>query len=187
MEDVFGKLKGNIIIECLDKYKNIIDRFEEKNLIMDTARIVVSSAVAGVSTTGSINKFIIGTEGKITGDYLTPKTEEQGFISSRTELFSEELGSFNYPILFQGPGTASGDCTIISESDTGSTVKLDHVGTDVTFTIEIPEFAANNNNSIVVFTEAALYAGDNIFSMKCFPGKVKDNTVSLKIIWTIKF
>ena len=186
MKDIVKKPVGHIIVECLDKYRNIIDRYEEKNLIMDTARIAVSSAIAGVTSSVPMNKFVIGTEGHITGDYLTPKTDVDGFISSRTELFSEELSSYVYPVVFQVPGTSSGDCTVISEPDTGTLVNLDCVGTDVTFTIEIPELAANNNG-VTVYTEAALYAGDNIFSMKCFPGKVKDNSVSVKIIWTIKF
>jgi hypothetical protein len=186
MKDIYNKKPiGHIVLECIGK-DGLVDRYEQDNLIMDAARIAVAPAIAGVSNTAPMNKFVIGTEGHVTGDYLTPKTELEGFISSRTELFSEELSSFIYPIEFQVPGTSSGACTVISEPDTGSTVNLNYMGTDVTFTIEIPELSANNSG-VVVFTEAALYAGDNIFSMKCFPGKIKDNTVSLKVIWTIKF
>lgn len=186
MKDLYtNKINGHIIIECLDSNKNVIDRFENKNLIMNTARITLSSILCDIGTAEPISKFVLGTEGHITGDYLTPKTELQGFVSTRTELFSEELSAYNYPIVFTNPGTAVGNCTIISEPDSGSTVKLNYVGTDVQYVIEIPEVSANNTG-VVVFTEAALYAGTNIFSMKCFPGKIKDNTVSLKITWTIK-
>ena len=37
------------------------------------------------------------------------------------------------------------------------------------------------------YTEAALYAGDNIFSMKTFPARVKEDTVKLEITWSIVF
>ena len=188
MQDFYTKKPiGHILIESINNDGEVIDSYEEKNLIMDKARLAVSSSIAGINNTVPMNKFVIGTEGHITGDYLTPKTEAEGFISSRTELFSEELNSYSYPIEFQVPGVAEGACSIISEPDTGSSVYLNYVDTDVTFTIEIPELAANNSGNVVVFTEAALYAGGNIFSMKCFPGKIKDNTVSLRVIWTIKF
>ena len=185
MKDIY-KIKGHIIVECIDKKGTIIDRFENKNLIMDAARTAVSSSIAGMTVAAPMNKFVIGTEGHVTGDYLIPKTELQGFVSSRTELFSEELSSYTYPIVFNNPGTAVGPCVIVSEPDSGSTISLNYAGSDVEYTIEIPDIAGNSTG-IAVFTEAALYAGDNIFSMKCFPGKIKDNTVSLRVVWTIKF
>lgn len=185
MKDIYKNVvKGHIIVECLDSNKNVIDRFESKNLIMDSARIAMSDILCGLGSAVPISKFVLGTEGHITGDILTPKTDAEGFISSRTQLFSEELSSYNYPIQFTNPGVNIGECTIISEPDTGSKISLDHTGTDVQYTIEVPELAANNTG-VVVFTEAALYAGDKIFSMRCFPGKIKDQTVSLKIVWKI--
>ena len=187
MKDIFeNKLKGHIIIECYDLDNNIIDRYENKNLIMEKARLTMSQHICNITTAQPINKFVLGTEGHVLGDYLTPKNELNGFISTRTNLFSEELSSYNYPIVFTNPGSGAGNCTVTSEPNSGSTVVLEQTDTDVKYTIEIPVLAANNTG-VVVFTEAALYAGTNIFSMKCFPGKIKDNTVALKIVWTIKF
>ena len=190
MKDIFkNPISGHIIIECLDNNKNIIDRFEKHNLIMDTARTVVANLTCALGTAEPLNKFVLGTEGHTTGDILIPKTDLDGFVSSRTELFSEEIGSYTYPIEFSNPGTSTGACTIISEPDSGvatSTINLEYLNNDIKYTIEIPELAANDSG-IVVFTEAALYAGSNIFSMKCFPGKIKDTTVSLRVIWVIKF
>ena len=76
------------------------------------------------------------------------------------------MSSFNYPIEFTNPGVSAGPCAIVSEPGNGSLVSLLHTGTDVQYTIEIPELTANNMG-VVVYTEAALYAGENIFSMKC--------------------
>ena len=185
MKDIYKNVtEGHLIIECLDSDKNVIDRYENKNLIMYTSRVTMAEMICGLGTADPIDKFVLGTEGHVTGDYLKPRAEADGFISTRTELFSEELRSFNYPIEFTNPGVSQGPCTIISEPSSGSSVSLLHTGTSVQYTIEIPELAANNTG-IVVFTEAALYAGENIFSMKCFPGKIKDKTVSLKIVWKI--
>ena len=190
MKDLYKKpLSGHIIIECLDKSGAVIDRFEKHNLIMDTARTSIADLACALSTSEPLNKFVLGTEGHITGNILTPKTELEGFISSRTELFSEEISSYNYPIVFTNPGTSNGVCSVVSEPDSGTastTINLEYLNNDIKYTIEIPELAANNTG-IVVFTEAALYAGNNIFSMKCFPGKIKDSTVSLRVIWTIIF
>lgn len=187
MKDLYKKpIFGHIIVECSDKNGTVVDRFEKHNLIMDTARVAVSSLACGLSTAEPINKFVLGTDGHIPGDFLTPKGEAQGFISSRTQLFSEETSGFTYPIDFTNPGTASGSCTINSEPDSGSTITMSYVGNDVEYTITVPELAGNGTG-ISVFTEAALYAGGNIFSMKTFPAKIKDDSVSLKIIWKILF
>ena len=180
------KLKGYLLVECKDKFGNVIDKYENHNLIMDAARISMAQMTAGLSNSSEINKFVLGTEGHIGGDYLNPKTDVDGFVGTRTKLFSEQSGTYNYPIVFDTPGTATGSCTIVSEPDADSTVSIVYADKSVEYTIEVFEDSANNTG-VAVFTEAALYAGANIFSMKCFPGKIKDNTVSLKIVWKILF
>ena len=189
MKDKYKTIRGHITVECINKGGEVIDRFENKNLIMDSARVAMAGIAAGVSTATPINAFSIGTEGHVTGDFLTPKQEVDGFVSSRTNLFSSELNSYNYTISFEPPGTTSGVCSVLSEPDSGSTVHINMVNSEVEYTITIPEQSANsgNQNNISVFTEAALFAGGNIFSMKCFPAKIKEPTVSLRIIWKIIF
>lgn len=190
MKDLYkNPISGHLIIECLDSNGGVLDRFENHNLIMDKARTAIANLACALSSAEPINKFVLGTEGHVTGDILTPKTETEGFVSNRVELFSEENDSYSYPIVFANPGTASGTCAVISEPDSGTAstvINLEYINNDIKYTFEIPELAANDNG-IVVFTEAALYSDSNIFSMKCFPGKIKDATVSLRVIWTIKF
>lgn len=181
------ELKGHLIVECIDKNGQIVDRFENKNLIMDAARISMAQMIAGLSGSSEINKFVLGTKGHVGSDYLSVKTEADGFVGTRTSLFSEDSPTdYEYPISFNTPGTASGACVITDEPDDGSTININYADKSIEYTIEIFESAANGTG-ITVYTEAALYAGTNIFSMKCFPGKIKDNTVSLKIIWKILF
>jgi hypothetical protein len=68
----------------------------------------------------------------------------------------------------------------------------------VVYTFFYDVAAANNINgteykgethlqSIVPYTEAALYADDLLFSMRTFPAKIKSETTTLKIIWRINF
>lgn len=191
MIDTFNKIQGHLTVECIDKAGNVVDRFENHNLVMDTARQTMSQIIAGLSTSSIIDKFVLGTKGHVDNNYLLPKTSNEGFVSSRTELFSEELGEYTYPIEFTVPGTSSGACVISNEGNGSevaeSTIDILHENTTIQYTIVIPAENANGSTGTVVFTEAALYAGNSIFSMKCFNGKIKDETVSIKIIWKILF
>jgi len=57
----------------------------------------------------------------------------------------------------------------------------------VKYTFTIPEIAANGptGDGVVAFTEASLVSGDDIFSMKTFSARVKENTVKYIIVWSI--
>lgn len=185
MKDIFAQFKGHFTVECLDKNLNVIDRYEEDNLIMDKARINVCDLVTGLSVGKHINKFVLGTQGH-DSSLTDPKTSSDGFISSRTQLFSEETGGTIYPISWTVTDSNDADATNIIESDSGSTVHITRSGTTVTYNIIVPIGAANGTGT-VAYTEAALYASDNIFSMKTFSGKIKDDTVQLRITWSITF
>jgi len=44
-----------------------------------------------------------------------------------------------------------------------------------------------NETGVVAYTEAALYSNEEMFSMKTFPARVKENTVKFIITWSIMF
>lgn len=180
------KFKGHIKVETIDLDGNIVDVFEDNNMIMDTARTNMCALVAGVSTSSMINKLVLGTQGHKTDNILAIKDASDGFLPERTELFSEESNDFTYPIEFTPPGTNTGACTITSEIDSGTSIDIVRSGTNVTYSIELPVETGNNSNA-VIYTEAAFYAGDSIFSFKVFNAKVKDDTVILRITWKIAF
>jgi len=102
---------------------------------------------------------------------------------------------YTYDVNFVVPGTNNagvpGDlATNIVETDlnAGSTVHVLTSANSVIFTFDIVTRAANNQNAnMSIFTEASLYSGAEIFSLKTFPAKIKDNTVALQITWTITF
>jgi len=257
--------KGHFKIEMLDKNRQVIDVYEDPNLIMTLARTTMSEIFTNLNT-GFVNKFVIGTNGHIGTNLLTPKTANENFVDTRTTLFStpittpasptvltntiaqiyegdiyyvsnatvpgyyEYVGApatnlqvtqtaldnaalfviftpsnptmtpYQYAINFTIPGTnnniTTGDpALIVSESDstgtlapTGSIVNVLHSGTSTTFNIELSNTAGNGQNlTNSAFTEAALFSGNNIFSMKTFVGKIKDNTTTLRVAWTITF
>lgn len=204
------KIQGIFSIYSIDKNGNIIDKYEEKNLIMDRARQNMAQLIGNVTTGASlgqpINKFVIGTLGHVGTDILNYKrVGENGFTSTRTRLFSEENSSaLNYLIEFSVAGNTditvqaegkrrNGLTVVATENDVKNTIRRivgGDQGRTVTYEITIPAENANSGNPenpVVVYTEAALYAGDDIFSMKTFPARVKENTVELKIIWSIIF
>lgn len=204
------KIQGIFSIYSIDKNGNVIDKYEEKNLIMDRARQNMAQLIGNVTTDASlgqpINKFVIGTLGHVGTDILNYKrVGENGFTSTRTSLFSEENSSaLNYLIEFsvaggtdvtvQADGKRRKGLTVeATESAVKNTIRRivgGDQGRTVTYEITIPAENGNSGdpaNPVVAYTEAALYAGNDIFSMKTFPARVKENTVELKIVWSIIF
>jgi len=253
--------KGYFKLECIDANNNCIDTFEDKNMIMDSARVSMSEIFANLNSSQWINKVSFGTMGHTTGNVLVAKNATDGFKSARDRMFCESgntpatalamtstinvlnkndvfyfggstpgyyrylkvdttvyavsqasinnqaewefLGTtapYLYEVNFNLPKTNSNATTgdaanITSEIDggttfigTGSSINVAQSGTSVTFHITLLPGAGNHQmNTYSTFTEAALYANGRIFSMKTFPSKVKDSTVSLKITWTITF
>lgn len=192
MNELFGKVEGYFKIEVIDINGNVTDTFEKKNLIMDKARVTFAKYLAGINGIPIINRFVIGTKGHIGaddvdgGDILAPKTETQGFTSDREMLFSEESGNENTEfesISFTNTGVSGG--TVVCD-DGLSTVKTTVQGSDVIYEILVDAGSANGTGTII-FTECAFYTGSEIFSMRTFKGKIKDDSVSLRITWKILF
>lgn len=190
---------GVFSVKSLDANGQVIDEFSEKNLIMNNARTNMAQLIGGVDT-GSvgeqINKIVLGTLGHNDSDILDPKVAGVDYDTTRTQLFSEaQSGAVNYRIPFDVTGgedvTVSVEGTryegssVVGSPESGNSIQRVVSGTTVTYTITIP--AANANDGIVAYTEAALYAGTDIFSMKTFPARVKEDTVQFEITWSIIF
>jgi len=208
---------GVFSFKSLDKDGQVLDEYSEKNLIMDSARTNMAQLIGGVtsgstSTAGyEINQFVLGTRGHVgtnildyqkVGETDTSKPAgDQSFDSSRTDLFSEAIsGAVNYRIPFVGTGdsdiTVSGTGTrynantAVGAAEGGNTIRRVVSNRTVTYTITIPAQNANSGDTVdpvVAYTEAALYAGSEIFSMKTFPARVKEDTVKFEITWSIIF
>lgn len=74
-------------------------------------------------------------------------------------------------------------------------VQVTQQDTSVTFVIQIPMDCGNDQHvndptfviPTTVFTEASLWVNDRIFSLKTFQGVTKDNSIKLRVTWTITF
>jgi len=194
MVDTFKGISGYFKIESIKDGK-VIDSFEQHNLIMDEARNIFAKLLANINGQPVVDKFVMGNCGHVgadandpsAGDILVPKSEADGFTSDRTMLFAEETGTdgVNYNSIEFTVDGVSGNT--VTASDSISTVNTTVNGHEVVYIIDIDNNALNASSGSIVYTECAFYAGSEIFSMRTFKGKVKDNTVGLRITWKIIF
>lgn len=134
-------------------------------------------------------------------NYYTYEGSDDNVLIADTDFSNASLWTnlgnsnpYTYALEFDLPESVSGSCENILEDDdpasaptsTLSTVDFALSDTSATFTINIPTTTANGSG-FESFTEAALYANGRIFSMKTFRAKIKDNTIQLRIVWTITF
>ena len=200
------------------------DVYEEKNLIMDTARTNMAELVGGYSAGIPITKFILGTKGHNpdTANILEPITVgTYDFTPARTDLYSQESNDFYYTLEWNPFSPVGPDLTSTSDGEGGTIawnltgglkayakgnkkdqsgveidaenvpcpIEIQILGRSVKYTITIPEIAANGptSESIIAYTEASLMCGTDIFSMKTFPGKIKEPVVKYIISWSLLF
>jgi len=180
-----------------------IEEYEDKNLIMDKARKNMAELVGGYSQGVAINKFVLGTKGHKADDILDyKKVGNDGFTSVRTALFAETTATAGeyYSIAFNPASTSANfNTTAVSGhssatptvNETTNTINRTVSDRTVTYTITIKDANGNNKTNgattVIAYTEAALYAGNDIFSMKTFPARVKEDTVKFEITWSIIF
>lgn len=222
------KTQGSFKIRVIDADGNE-DVYEDKNLIVDTARGNMARLLSGWDVGRPIDKLILGTRGHNpdTGNFLDPKQVGTfGFDTTRINTFSEAEDEFYYSIKFdslnpfgptfevnddglgnpinwiQNDGSYSGtlnlygkgnrysaDGTQESDENIACPIKIEVFNRIVKYSITVPESAANgpDGNSLTVFTEAALMAGEDLFSLKCFSARIKESTVKFIIEWSILF
>jgi hypothetical protein len=196
---------GDFTISEYNAKDELLASYSDKNLIMDAARKNMAELIAGLANGKVINRFILGTRGHVGTDLLVPKEvggsyTEGNFDSSRLKLYSEEApaGTPYWYVDFT-PNPLGGNSTISNvfntvnglETITDVNVSIGVAGKETTYTVTIPVSSANKTTGPVAYTEAGLVSvsgGDvDLFSMKCFPARVKEDTVKLIIVWKIIF
>lgn len=162
--------EGFFKIEQLDADRNVIDVWEDQNMIMKLSKSTVASSTKGDTVYDSyIDTFVLGNGGTIDGDLLTPRT----FSYERTNLFAEEnlanglsAAVTTYPITFNPTALDPNDGSAVV-TDEGASVggtpiewtKINVTTVDdstIVYVIEIPTTNANDSGAIA-WTEAALY------------------------------
>lgn len=261
-EDYISKnpvVEGHFRVDCLDSNNNVIDTFEDHNMIMLQARRSMAEIFFNLANNKHAHKIVLGTLGHKDGMLFKAKTDEDGFVKERTHIFSEvpnsiyALGTlfeeiykgdvikvqnfkdvtkhayyqyngeyaknfvvdnvtlgkyftklnnkpYTYTINFRLPGVDMKDNESCVLADVGSDASNDSVRVNIKDTSVIFTFYVDVNNgnqqehdedeyddATSLFSEAGLYVNDRLFSMKTFGSKVKDESVKLRIIWTITF
>ena len=197
--------QGHFSVKIFKK-DGTIETYEDKNLIMDTARSNMAELVGGYSLGKPIDQFVLGNKGHNGTDILDYKKvgANNEFLSERTKLFSQDVlydtaggkDSFTYEIRFDAISDTSSvvDSAAVGKIAGAVETQLCEVSRLVaqrtcTYIITIPDVAGNKvgEGEVVAYTEGALYAGVDIFSMKTFPARVKEDTVKFEITWAIIF
>lgn len=210
------KAVGHFSIQMLNKSGEVIDSYEDNNLVVNDARGAMSALLSGKKGSVGINTLVLGTRGhnEVDNNILIPKPVGQnGYDENRTQLFSEEQGTpffytikwdtndlkdagespvefTNNEVEFVAKGQRKKDNGSELNAENGKIpVKITLQGNSVQYEFTIPEQYANgaDGSSVVAFTEAGLKCGEKLFSIKCFSAKIKETSVSIKIIWKIVF
>lgn len=183
MKDNIKAFKGHFKLEEISKDGSSRVIVDDKNLIVNNASEMMAKIVGGYyhsSTAPDIDKFLLGAGGH---NPSNPLQIRAGWPDPTvTELYDSE-----YEISFTPPN-GTGESSLIIDTSTpesGNDVSMTTVGNIVTFTIIISE--ANANIPEGGYSEAALFMGNEIFAMKCFPFKQKDENTEWKITWALTF
>ncbi len=191
-------VKGHFKIETLDKFGNILDIHEEHNLIMNGARNHFMKLISGSYDTNKvINRFVLGTKGIVGDNDSLPKTAEDGFVATRTDLFCGTQ-SPNRKILFEeltfnptGSTENQNANNVTDFSNNTSTVNIvvnEYADEpQITYTFNITSDAFNGANDYMKYNEAGLFADDTLIAMRTFKTKTKDSTIVLRITWSLIF
>ncbi len=253
-------VEGHFCVECIDKNNNIVDKFEDHNMIMVPARKSMAEIFAGLDDSIGAHRIVLGTHGCKDKSIYLAKDEEDGFVKERTKIFSEcddltyaegqifekmmkgdivkvsldgrsidyfrynqdsedvvldfetmqsdtekwtQLTSapYTYKIDFNLPGvnsTVKDNCNNISDKTDPRAVDIVRVqqqDTSVVFTFYVDQSNGNKqfgkgeqfDTPTTIFNEAGLYVNNRLFAMKTFSSKIKDDSIKLKIVWTITF
>lgn len=191
-------IRGHFKLETFDKNGDIIDTFEDHNLVVLGARMHFMKLIGGAYDSNKIiNRFVMGTQGEV--ELGVPKSEEDGLKPTLTDLFCGTTDSNNRGKTFEeitfNPSTDSSisSATNISDgSNDKSTVNviIDETSTEpsITYVFNITSDAFNGSgNKHMMFNEAGMFAGDTLIAIRTFKSKAKDDSVSMKVTWSLVF
>jgi len=205
VKEQYAGIKGYFKIQSLDNKDNVISEWAENNMIMNGARSVMMNIFANLHANLTpndpfnyeaeplpfIDKIILGVDGFDINTGLV-KTYDK----FRTQLFSEELGSYTHEKNFLLSGLPNNHpyvydpATFTKSGAVDQTILVEENGSTVTFSFDLLTGEGNGteDESIgVKYSEAGLYANGTLFAMRIFNEQEKNSTVKLRIIWAITF
>ena len=190
----------------LKSYKDGVlqDSFSDRNLVVTGSRSAVAAAMSGIKNPQPINRLTLGTNGHIESiSKFSPKQvngtynefgKELHYTEDRTNLFSEELSKTTldlkfYPVTNSDESQKLSAIAYFNTSEVTTTNTFVEVFADcnsITYIFTIEE-GLGHGQDFIAYTEAGLYAGAVLFSMKTFAAKVKDESTQMVLTWKIYF
>jgi len=86
LDDV--KLKGFFSINAINASGDVVDSYNDDNMIMTAASITMNELFSNTPGSTFVNKISFGTEGHVGANALIPKTSVDGFVNTRDRMFS---------------------------------------------------------------------------------------------------
>jgi len=88
----FKTTTGHFAIDVIDNNDNVIDSYEDDNMIMVSASTSMAEIFSNSAGSVSVDSFRLGTMGHSElGGLLQPKISGDGFINTRNRMFSEYM------------------------------------------------------------------------------------------------
>lgn len=190
-------VRGEFTIEVF-KNGEKVDEFKEHNLITDEARSFFAKIVIGATDGVVINNLRLGTSGHVGDDYFTPRTAIDGFTSARTDLFCGTKTTENRFLKWDKLEFIPSGSVNITEarvtddgSANNSVVDIAYAVSEtgspsITYTFSIAQEAFNLRGD-AKYTEAGLFANNEMIAMRTFKLKAKDSETSFRITWVLVF
>lgn len=191
-------VRGHFKIESFDKNGKLIDFHEDHNLIMNGARTHFMKLLSGSYDTNKvINRFVLGTKGIVGDNDSLPKTAEDGFVATLTDLFcgtkSPQRKILFEELTFNPTGSIenqnANNVTDFSNNTSTVNIIVNEYADEpqITYIFNITDDAFNGSNDYMKYNEAGLFADDTLIAMRTFKTKTKDSTISLRITWSLIF
>ena len=165
---------------------------------LSKSRTCIFSEIKGTYAEGTmIDTLLKGDVIKVGENYYRADADFEGVVVS-TEVLSSDFtqiqAPFTYSVEFAMTGVDTAEGENICTSSRSDVVKAKLSDTSVIFTFYIDADHGNDQNNTdeydiptTLFNEAGLYVNGRLFAMRTFPSKIKDETVKLRVIWTITF
>lgn len=166
-------------------YNKLIAKTASEGFVKSRTALFAEDAIVNVNTGTTIDVVI--------GDKISYKSKNYEIITAGSHIVTDATITDTDTFVWLEFDPEAVHINFVTDGATGNTpsnvgtVTTSISGTAVTISLELASGDGNGQTGNMHYTEAGIYCGDDLFCMKTFPVKVKDETVTLTLEWTITF